>query len=288
MLFFVVYLFLSVHLFILGVLNVCFISCLFCLCVIQLFVSNFVWSSFLLYVVCLSVCLCVYLCWHLFMSPCRWFCLPVRVCVCVCVCFSVCLSVCLFVSVCLYWRLFMSDCRWFCVYIKVKPLILRHPEQVLARPVSLMRRFQTEQFWALLRVEENPQGKTTRHWLWRVKDSVSFYFSVVLSISLSFWDHDVTVCYQGNRSVKVMVTSCQGSEWPETPTTERWRSSRIWSRLRWHWALWWYSWCPTPVSSVTVGTSRRALSFKEILVEPYERVLVEFSSFEEFFFWNCQ
>ena len=40
---------------------------------------------------------------------------------------------------------------------KVKPLILRHPEQVLARPVGLMKRFQSEQFPALLRVEE-PQG----------------------------------------------------------------------------------------------------------------------------------
>ena len=54
--------------------------------------------------------------------------------------------------------------------VKVKPLILRHPEQVLARPVGLMRRFQMEQFWALLRVQENPKGKTTRHWLWKVKD----------------------------------------------------------------------------------------------------------------------
>ena len=47
----------------------------------------------------------------------------------------------------------------------VKPLILRHPEQVLARPFGLMRWFQLEQFQALLRVEENPKGKTTRHWL---------------------------------------------------------------------------------------------------------------------------
>ena len=45
---------------------------------------------------------------------------------------------------------------------KVKPLILRHPEQVLARPVSLMRWFQSEQLSALLRVsEENLKGKTT-------------------------------------------------------------------------------------------------------------------------------
>ena len=49
--------------------------------------------------------------------------------------------------------------------VKVKPLILRHPEQVLARPVGLMRRFQMEQFRALLRMEENPEGKTTSHWL---------------------------------------------------------------------------------------------------------------------------
>ena len=54
--------------------------------------------------------------------------------------------------------------------VNAKPLILRHPEQVLARPVSLMRWFQLEQFWPLLRVEENPEGKTTRHRLWRVKD----------------------------------------------------------------------------------------------------------------------
>ena len=37
-------------------------------------------------------------------------------------------------------------------------MILRHPEQVLARPVGLMRWFQLEQFRALLRVEENPEG----------------------------------------------------------------------------------------------------------------------------------
>ena len=43
-------------------------------------------------------------------------------------------------------------------------MILRHPEQVLARPVGLMRRFQSEQFRALLRVEENPQEKTTLSW----------------------------------------------------------------------------------------------------------------------------
>ena len=30
---------------------------------------------------------------------------------------------------------------------KVKPLILRYPEQVLARRVGHMRRFQVEQFW---------------------------------------------------------------------------------------------------------------------------------------------
>ena len=42
---------------------------------------------------------------------------------------------------------------------KVKPLILHHPEQVLARLVGLMRRFQTEQFRVFLRVEENPEGK---------------------------------------------------------------------------------------------------------------------------------
>ena len=40
-----------------------------------------------------------------------------------------------------------------------KPLILRHPEQVLARPVGLIRQFQSKKFWALLRVEENPRGK---------------------------------------------------------------------------------------------------------------------------------
>ena len=33
-----------------------------------------------------------------------------------------------------------------------------------------MRQFQSEQFQALLRVKENPKGKITRHWLWRVKD----------------------------------------------------------------------------------------------------------------------
>ena len=52
----------------------------------------------------------------------------------------------------------------------VKPLILRHPEQVLARPIGFMRWFQTEQLQAFLRVEEIPKGRTTRYWLWRVKD----------------------------------------------------------------------------------------------------------------------
>ena len=42
---------------------------------------------------------------------------------------------------------------------KVKPLILRHPQQGLAGPVGLIRRFQSEQFRALLRVEESPRGK---------------------------------------------------------------------------------------------------------------------------------
>ena len=56
------------------------------------------------------------------------------------------------------------------INLMLKLLIVRHPEQVLARPVDLMRRFQLEQFRALLRVEENPEGKTARHWLWRVKD----------------------------------------------------------------------------------------------------------------------
>ena len=46
-----------------------------------------------------------------------------------------------------------------------KDIVLRCPEQVLARPVDLMRQFQLEQLPALLRVEENPKGKTTRHWL---------------------------------------------------------------------------------------------------------------------------
>ena len=37
---------------------------------------------------------------------------------------------------------------------------------------DLMRQSQveSEQFWSLLRVEENLKEKTTRHWLWRVKD----------------------------------------------------------------------------------------------------------------------
>ena len=53
---------------------------------------------------------------------------------------------------------------------KVKSLILGHSEWVLDRPVGLMRLFQTEKFRALLRVAENPNWKTTRHWLWRMKD----------------------------------------------------------------------------------------------------------------------
>ena len=35
---------------------------------------------------------------------------------------------------------------------KAIDLILRHPEQVLARPVGFMRRFELEQFQTLLRV----------------------------------------------------------------------------------------------------------------------------------------
>ena len=54
--------------------------------------------------------------------------------------------------------------------LRVKVKGKGHPEQVLAMPVGLMRQFQVEQFWALLRVEETPKWKTTRHWLWRVKD----------------------------------------------------------------------------------------------------------------------
>ena len=48
---------------------------------------------------------------------------------------------------------------------KGKAIDLTSPEQVLARPVGLMRWFQLEQFRALLKMEENPKGKTTRHWL---------------------------------------------------------------------------------------------------------------------------
>ena len=55
--------------------------------------------------------------------------------------------------------------------LRGKAIVLRHPEQVLARPVSLMRQLQLEQIRALRRVEENLKGKTTRHWLWRVKDT---------------------------------------------------------------------------------------------------------------------
>ena len=40
-----------------------------------------------------------------------------------------------------------------------KAIVLRHPEQVLARLAGLMRRFQSVQFQAILRVEENPIGK---------------------------------------------------------------------------------------------------------------------------------
>ena len=38
--------------------------------------------------------------------------------------------------------------------------------------LSLMRQSwsESEQFWALLTLEVNPYGKTTRHWLWKVKD----------------------------------------------------------------------------------------------------------------------
>ena len=50
---------------------------------------------------------------------------------------------------------------------KGKAIVLCQQEQVLARLVGLMRQFQLEQFWALLRVEENPKGKTTRHWWWK-------------------------------------------------------------------------------------------------------------------------
>ena len=43
------------------------------------------------------------------------------------------------------------------IFNKKKPLILCHREQVLARPVG-SKWFQVEQFLALLRVEENPEG----------------------------------------------------------------------------------------------------------------------------------
>ena len=38
-------------------------------------------------------------------------------------------------------------------------MVLRHPEQVLARPVDLIRQLQFELCRALLRVEENPEGE---------------------------------------------------------------------------------------------------------------------------------
>ena len=43
--------------------------------------------------------------------------------------------------------------------------------KVMSGQVSLMKQFQSEseQFWALLILEETPWGKITRHWLWRVK-----------------------------------------------------------------------------------------------------------------------
>ena len=54
-----------------------------------------------------------------------------------------------------------SSCR-----VKGKAIVLRHPEQVMARPVGLMRQFQLEQSRTLLRVEEKSKAlavKGERH-----------------------------------------------------------------------------------------------------------------------------
>ena len=80
----------------------------------------------------------------------------------------------------------MTSIDYQCMrWVKVKPLILRHPE--------LMRRFQLGQFQALLRVEETPKGKTTRHWLWRVKDipHAAWSWTQAVAVRGGYW-HDRT------------------------------------------------------------------------------------------------
>ena len=92
--------------------------------------------------------------------------------------------------------------------VKVMSLILRHPEQVLARPVGLMR--------ALLRVEENPKGKTTRYWLWRVKHEFGLLKShsrpmllwpsqsIYVDGHLLFWQFNILL--REHREVNLLVT----------------------------------------------------------------------------------
>ena len=53
---------------------------------------------------------------------------------------------------------------------KGKAIDFTSPRTGSGKAVSLMRQFQMEQFQALLKVEENSEGKTTRHLLCRVKD----------------------------------------------------------------------------------------------------------------------
>ena len=51
-------------------------------------------------------------------------------------------------------HLFVNFHTMYMTGVCIKPLILRHSEQILTRPVSVMRRLQLEQFRALLKVEE--------------------------------------------------------------------------------------------------------------------------------------
>ena len=91
-------------------------------------------------------CACVFMCVCVSMSVCV-------VCVCVCVCLSVCQSLllcmcarvcvrvcaCVSLSVCLCVRVLVGTWKVGLGIVKVKPLILRHPEQVLAsRPYEMV------------------------------------------------------------------------------------------------------------------------------------------------------
>ena len=107
-------------------------------------------------------------------------------------------------------KLFYLVRFWTEKKVKVKPLILHHLEQVLTSPVGLIRRFQSEQFRALLRV------KTTRNWLWRVKDIPHAIRSLTLSQSQTqaearTWTQALAV--RGERVTTASQSRTENSDW---------------------------------------------------------------------------